>query len=102
MAAYRKRWLGKILDLYSGSRTRIVFLALPRGPAPRPDASPQVESHSVREFGRRSGVILLPERAFESVEYPEFYFDGLHLNSRGRERFSALLAKLIIKTLTPN
>src|SRR5206468_3284452 len=37
LAAFRRQWMGRILDRYRGSRTRIVFLRLPRGPIPRPD-----------------------------------------------------------------
>ncbi|MEO7143084.1 MAG: hypothetical protein ABI165_06220, partial [Bryobacteraceae bacterium] len=34
-ARYRKLWLGRIVDRYRNSGTRIVFVRLPRGPAPR-------------------------------------------------------------------
>ncbi len=102
LEAYRRRWFGKILDLYEGSHTRLVFLALPRGPAVRPGGPPKGLSHSVRDLGQRRGVVLLPEHAFESLERPEFYFDNLHLNSRGRERFSVMLAGLIRCQLGPS
>ncbi len=101
MAAYRRKWFGKILDLYRGSPTRLLFAALPRGPAPRPgDPAPGTE-HSVRDFGSRSGVCLLPEDAFRELERPELYFDNLHLNSRGRIRFSSMLARAVRKELGP-
>jgi hypothetical protein len=102
LEAYRRRWFGKILDLYEGSHTRLVFLVLPRGPVVRPGEPPKGLSQSIRDFGRRRGVILLPERAFESLERPEFYFDSLHLNSRGRERFSVMLAGVLRDQLGPS
>ncbi len=36
---YRKLWLGRILDLYKDSPTRIVFLELPRAPVPVPEST---------------------------------------------------------------
>jgi hypothetical protein len=102
LEAYRRRWFGKILDLYEESHTRLVFLVLPRGPVVRPGGPPKCLSHSIRDFGRRRGVILLPERAFESLERPEYYFDGLHMNSRGRERFSVMLADVLRDQLGPS
>ena len=37
LAAYRRTWLGGLIDLYRGSDTKIVLLKLPRGPIPRPE-----------------------------------------------------------------
>jgi hypothetical protein len=59
-------------------------------------------SHSIRDFGSSDQAILLPERAFQSLERPECYFDALHLNSRGRRLFSVMLAQIILKKLGPS
>jgi hypothetical protein len=38
----------------------------------------------------------LPEQTFDFLEKPEYYFDGYHLNARGRQRFTeTLVAELV-------
>ena len=39
MAAYRRYWFGRIIDLYRDSPTKVIFVRLPRGPVPRPGRS---------------------------------------------------------------
>ncbi|HTX38184.1 MAG TPA: hypothetical protein VME43_24305 [Bryobacteraceae bacterium] len=92
LAAFRRHWLGKIIDLYRGSPTKIVFLRLPRGPVVRPDNLVHKLSSSIREFARRPNVMLVPEHAFDSLEHPELFRDALHLNREGIARFSPMLA----------
>jgi lysophospholipase L1-like esterase len=92
LAAFRRHWLGKIIDLYRGSPTRIVFLRLPRGPVVRPDRLVHKLSSSIRELARRPNVMLAPEHAFDSLEHPELFRDALHLNREGIARFSPMMA----------
>lgn len=99
LAAYRRLWYGRILDRYRGSRTVIVFARLPRGPVPRPDGLFVKRSAVIRDFARRPGVLLAPEHAFDSLERPELFKDGLHLNRAGIERFSPMLAEEIARLL---
>jgi hypothetical protein len=101
IAAYRRLWFGRILDLYRNSNTRFIFLALPRGPIVPPNPRIQPLSYSIQEMSRRSGVILLPENAFASLEQREFYFDALHLNARGRIQFSTILANSVLRNFHP-
>jgi lysophospholipase L1-like esterase len=38
----------------------------------------------------------LPEQTFDFLETPEYYFDGYHLNAKGRQRFTeTLVAELM-------
>ncbi|MDE3195851.1 MAG: hypothetical protein KGN84_05885 [Acidobacteriota bacterium] len=91
LTAYRRKWIGGILDLYRNSPTRIVFIQIPNAPLPLPDSTaPARFIDSVR--GRR-GLSVLPPDAFKDLQRPEFFADGLHLNSKGRILFSAKLAK---------
>jgi hypothetical protein len=99
VAAFRREWFGKILDRYRGSRTKIVFLRLPRGPIPRPDSLMPKTSSSIREFAARPGVLLCDEHAFDSLERPELFKDALHLNDEGCKRFSVLLARELARML---
>jgi hypothetical protein len=92
MAAYRRHWLGKLIDMYRGSPTKIIFLRLARGPVARPDNLIHKLSSSIRELARRPNVMLVPEDAFYSLEHPELFRDGLHLNRAGIARFSPMLA----------
>ena len=92
-SAYLHQWLGKIYEHYRGSKTRLIFLHLPRGPFVRPD-QPAFNPHSsVRELGLQPGVILLPERLFESIERPSLFVDQMHMNGPGTAQFSRILAK---------
>jgi hypothetical protein len=92
-AAYNRKWFGKIIDRYRGTRTKLAFYRLPRGPIARPEGLVKRETSSVREFGARPGVILLDEHAFEELERPEYFIDPLHLNAEGCKRYSAILAR---------
>jgi hypothetical protein len=92
LAAYRRTWFGRIIDRYRGSRTKVIFVRLPRGPIPRPDGLDVKLTSSIRELARRPNVLLCDEHAFESLERPEFFKDGLHLNLEGATRFSHMLA----------
>ncbi len=91
-AAYRRLWLGRIVERYRGSGTRLIFLRLPRSPAPRPDAPPPNPSGFVRRLAADGSAVTLDEHAFDSLERPELFADALHLNSGGAASFSAMLA----------
>ena len=101
LAAYRREWFGRIIDRYRNSRTRIIFFQLPRGPIPRPDFLSRAKSSSIRELARRPNVILCGEHAFDALERPELYGDGMHLNRAGVAMYSPLLAKLVAEALGP-
>jgi hypothetical protein len=98
-ASFRRKWLGRIIDRYRDSRTKIVFVRLARGPIPRPDHLVGKKSASIREFASRPNVILCAEHAFESLERPELYKDALHLNREGSARFSVLLVEEVGRVL---
>jgi hypothetical protein len=97
--AYLHQWLGKIYERYRGSKTRLIFLDLPRGAFVRPD-QPALNPHSsVRELATKPGVILLPEHLFESIERPDLFIDQMHMNGPGCAEFSRILAKEVSHTL---
>jgi len=91
---YRRLWLGRIIDYYRGSRTRVIFLRIPRGPAVRPYPT-NAKSSVIREFAARGQAILLNEHIFEDMERPPYFWDGVHMNEAGSERFSELLARAV-------
>jgi hypothetical protein len=101
LAALRRGWFGRIIDRYRGTGTRIVFVRLPRGPIPRPDWLARKTGSSIRELAARPDVMLGEEHAYESLERPEFFKDGMHMNREGVKRFSAMLARDMARLLGP-
>lgn len=88
---FRRKWFGRILEHYRGSRTTIVFLRLPRGPIPPPHPVPRAGSSALPELARQPGVVLCDEHAFDFLERPELFMDGAHLNREGVAQFSPRL-----------
>jgi len=100
LAAFRRRWFGRIIEGYRMSHTKVVFIRLPRGPIPRPDGLVQKKSSSIREFASRPNVLLCDEHAFDFLERPELFKDGVHLNRAGIAVFSERLAATLSTLLT--
>jgi hypothetical protein len=101
VASFRRRWFGKIVERYRRSRTRIIFLRLPRGPVVRPPELRVARRGVIREFATQPNVILADEHAYDSLEHPELFKDALHLNREGVARFSAMLARQMRQVLGP-
>jgi hypothetical protein len=101
VARFRRRWFGKIVERYRGSRTKIIFLRLPRGPVVRPAELRVTRRGVIRELANQPDVILADEHAFDSLEHPELFKDALHLNREGVARFSAMLAREVRQVLGP-
>lgn len=99
LARYRKRWLGRILDLYRDSPTRLIFFQVPRGPLVDPVARTPREGRFVDAAGLAPRVDVLPSDTFTDLERPEMFADGLHLNRDGRPVFSTRLAEQIAAVL---
>ncbi len=99
LARFRRQWMGKIVDMYAGSHTPVIFVRLARGPIPRPDSLEQAQTSTVREFTQRPNVFMVDEHAFDSLERPELFKDGLHLNDDGCNRFSVMLSEEVSRVL---
>jgi hypothetical protein len=93
MTRYRSLWLGRILDLYKDSPTKIIFFELARAPVPKPES--QQAATFLHMALQRPNVIALPQNTFRDLERPEIFFDGLHFNKVGRGLFSQRLAEKI-------
>jgi hypothetical protein len=100
-AAYMRTWLEKIYGRYRGSRTRLIFVRLPRGPLVRPDFPPSNPHSPVRDLAMRPEVKLIPEHFFDSLEQPMLFVDEIHLNQPGADRFSRMLAREVKEILEP-
>ena len=101
LARLFRPWLGRTIDRYRDSRTKIIFVRLPRGPIPRPDFLVKKRSSTIRELASRPNVLLANEHLFDPLEHPEFFKDAMHLNRDGVERFSAMLADEVARILGP-
>jgi hypothetical protein len=99
-AAFYSHWLGRIVEHYRGSGTKLILLQLPRAPVIRPNPPPRPES-PLRALARRPDVILLDEHYFDSLERPELFGDPYHLNREGIRRFSRMLAEEVRRILGP-
>jgi hypothetical protein len=86
----------QILSRYSASPTEIVLTPIPRGPfAGLPGASMTFHA-AFPSIMMQKAAFSLPEQTFDFLEKPEYYFDGYHLNARGRQRFTeTLVAELV-------
>lgn len=87
LARYRELWFGRIVDRYRNSATRLIIFQIPRGPLDYLRAS-SPPSGFLADMAREHGISVLPADSFASLEHPEFFFDHLHMNAQGRERFS--------------
>ena len=89
----------RILNRYSASPTKIVLTPVPRGPfAGLPGAS--MTFHAVFPIITTQKVVFsLPEQTFNFLEKPEYYFDGYHLNAKGRQRFTETLVPELVERL---
>jgi lysophospholipase L1-like esterase len=101
LAHFMRTWLGRIADRYRDSRTKIIFIRLPRGPIPRPAYLVKKLSSSIRELASRPNVILADEHLFDCLEHPELFKDAVHLNKDGVEKFSEMLADEVARILGP-
>jgi hypothetical protein len=100
-SAYMKYWLGRIRDHYRGSKTRLVFLRLPRAAWIRPDMPPVNPQSSLHELEKEPNVTLLPEHLFDELETPERFHDQVHMNQPGLDRFTEILARQMREVLGP-
>ena len=90
ITSYRRQWLGRIVDLYRNSPTRIVFFQIPLSPLAFHHST--VAPRFLESVSSRPRVTILPQARFRDLEQPELFADGLHLNRDGRKIFSERLA----------
>lgn len=97
--AFEVRWLGALMDLYRGSKTKFIIFQVPRSPAPNPRPQVHLSWTAVDEFRKRESAIIVNRRAFESLEKPEYFADHVHLNSTGRTMFSPMVVDVVRQSL---
>ncbi len=96
-AAYLRQWLTRILQPYAAGNVPIIVFVVPRGPWHEKQAPVPTLTGPVAELAAAGRVTPLPGDAFVSLEQPRYFFDAVHLNRYGRERFSKLFAQQIVE-----
>jgi len=96
--AYLRKWLGRIVNRYRGSPTRLIFMRLPRGPLIRPYVV-NAPTSAVREIAARADGVLIDKDYFDQLEQPPLFRDALHLNEKGCEEFTVLLVRKVTDIL---
>ena len=91
----QREWIPRIMNRYSKSSTAIVLMPVPRGPFVELPAFSKPQHTVLPNVIIQRTTFSLPERTFDFLEKPEYYFDAFHLNAKGRQRFTeALVAEL--------
>ena len=93
---YRRQWLGRLVDAAAANGSTVVFVRLPTQVLPRAEPRPPREN-VLAELRQRPNVRVLARDLGAELERPEFFFDTVHLNRAGRERFSRLLADALVR-----
>jgi hypothetical protein len=92
-AAYRRLWLGNILERYRGTATRVVFVRIPALPIVVRRRADEAHIGVVRELATQYHALLLPPELFSNLEQPKYFADHDHLNADGRRIFSTTLGE---------
>ena len=92
----QRDWIPRILSRYSNSPTTIVLTPVPRGPFGGPPGFSMAYQAIFPSVVSDRAVFSLPDRTFNFLEKPEFYFDGYHLNAKGRQRFTETLVTELV------
>lgn len=92
---YFRTWLGAIAKRYKAAGIPVIVFSAPRGPWHQQLGNPPQPNHVIQSLVNEDALLALPGDAFISLEQPLYFFDSLHMNRAGRERFSQLLAAQI-------
>jgi hypothetical protein len=84
----QRDWIPRIINRYSNSSTAIVLTPVPRGPFVELPGFSMAYHAPVPSVIPKKTALSIPERTFDFLEKPEYYFDAYHLNAKGRERFT--------------
>lgn len=94
-ADYQRQWLGRIADRYAAHGVPVIFFVVPRGPWRNTLSAPPVANAAIAELSGSGRIHALAGDSFTGLEQPQFFFDTLHMNRAGRERFSRLFARAV-------
>jgi hypothetical protein len=93
---YMKFWLSRIVNRYSNSATKIVFVCIPKFVLPEQIEQPHIH-RTIDYLSHFSNVIAEPENEFEFLRQPKYFSDATHLNRDGNRLFTNLLCRRILE-----
>jgi hypothetical protein len=95
----QRQWIQRILERYSGSSTAIVVMPTPRGPFGGLSGFSMAYRTFFGGIATNRTMLSLPEHTFDFLETPEYYFDGYHLNVKGRQKFTETTVAELVRRL---
>ena len=93
--AYLRRWVGQIASRYRGNGIPTIVFVVPRGPWHRQLAPVPAPAGAIAGMIDSGEILALPGDAFVDLEQPQYFFDQLHMNHAGQERFSSEFARRV-------
>jgi hypothetical protein len=91
-ARFETEWVQHLADLYAGSRTKLLFISVPRWPFALPALAPIPGAPDVRDsVTLASNEAFLEDNQTSFLENPAYFADALHLNATGRRLFTERL-----------
>ena len=95
-ANYRSTWTNRIVKSYADSRTKLIFIQMPRWPQPMVYSLPIASALDIRDLIQRQQNVMFADRnLFTSLETPHYFHDNIHLDVFGRKAFTTELGDLI-------
>jgi hypothetical protein len=88
---YLRYWTDRLVERYRNSPTKIVILCIPNNPVPVQRTRPQIHT-TVAFLSKKPNVRVLPIAKFSSLNKPEYFYDDIHLNRIGRQKFTQMLS----------
>lgn len=99
-AAFEANWLKQIVAHYGGSRTKLIFIQMPRWPIPLPESEPLPAAPDIRTLvGSAANLVITDPGEFTFLESPHYFADMLHLNTEGRRLFTERLGADLMRDL---
>lgn len=98
--AYLRYWYGRIVDYYRGTGTKLFFMRVPRAPSTPPEEPVKLHT-AVRDLIGTPDVIVLDEHLLDTLEHPENFWDGWHLNRKGMREFTEIVVREVRQRLGP-
>ncbi len=99
-AEFTSYWLNKIAAAYQNSKTKLIVVQTGREPFPLPTRRVLPNSPDVRDMlPKRDSIVYLDDNTFAVIEKPYYYYDPDHLNYRGADIYTDILAKHLIRIL---
>lgn len=92
---YREEWLDRIIQRYTGTRTKVVIIRLPPTVLPEQGGGSDMLGPTLSRLEKQSHVHVVPVSTTAYLQSPEFYCDTTHFNRQGRRQWTQRLGQFI-------